>query len=255
MKGIVLAGGSGTRLHPATKVINKHLLPVYDKPMIYYPISTLKNAGITEILVITDMISNPWFERLLGDGSEFGLDITYEIQLKPSGIAEALIIGEEFIGGDAVTLILGDNIFYSQYIDKELRECLKDSAMGDVACIFGYHVSDPSRYGVIVEDQDTGKPLRIIEKPTEWMGDHAVVGLYCYPNNVIQKAKNLKPSKRGELEITDINNLYFDDGRMMVNYLPKDTTWLDTGTHDSLIEASMFVKTIKDRNNVSIGEL
>lgn len=254
MKGIVLAGGAGTRLHPVTKSVNKHLLPVYNKPMIYYPISTLKRAGITDVMIITTPDDMDAFYKLLGTGEEFGMNFFYETQDTPKGIADAFNIADEWIGDEAVTLILGDNIFYSSFLDNEFSEIIMETEVGGVANIFAYKVADPERYGVIRYD-DAHRPLDIIEKPTQYVSDWAVVGLYCYPKGVARVVEPLTPSPRGELEITDLNNLYFDAGLMMVNYMRSETTWLDTGTHDSLIEASMFVKTIQDRTNIKIGDI
>lgn len=240
-KGIVLAGGSGTRLHPITKGVSKQLLPVYDKPMIYYPISVLMLAGIREILVISTPHDIEGYQRLLGDGSDFGLIIKYAIQPNPDGLAQAFIIGEKFIGNSNVALILGDNIFYGQNFSYNLKNAISHKSG---ATIFGHHVKDPWRFGV-VEFNSVGKVLSIEEKPKIPKTNYAVTGLYFYDNNVLQIAKSIKPSSRGELEITDVNNVYLSNGDLRINLLGRGFTWLDTGTHDSLLEASQFVQTIE----------
>lgn len=259
MKGIVLAGGSGTRLYPVTKGVNKHLLPVYDKPMIHYPISVLKNAGITDILVITtdELRDIKAFNDLLGDGSDFNLKIRYAVQSEPNGIAEAFIIANDcgFLGNhEPCTLILGDNVFHSYDLKEYMSNDVFDAVIGDTATIYTYDVSDPERYGVIQYD-DNDKPIGIVEKPKEFVSSSAVVGLYIYPRGVVSKARSLTPSARDELEITDLNNLYFKDDKMRVQTLGFNSLWLDTGTHDSLIDASILVRTIQTRSNTVIGDI
>ncbi|OTF90092.1 glucose-1-phosphate thymidylyltransferase, partial [Ligilactobacillus salivarius] len=237
MKGIILAGGSGTRLYPITKGISKQLIPVYDKPMIYYPLSTLMLAGITDILVISTPEYTPLFEQLLGDGSDIGVSLTYKVQEKPNGLAEAFILGADFIGNDSVCLILGDNIYYGSGLSKLVQEAAEKI---DGATVFGYHVNDPERFGVVEFDDDM-KALSIEEKPENPKSNYAVTGLYFYDNTVVEKAKNLKPSNRGELEITDINKLYLDEGKLDVKLMGRGYAWLDTGTHDSMMEAASFI--------------
>lgn len=248
-KGIVLAGGSGSRLHPITKTISKQLLPVYDKPMIYYPISVLMLAGIRQILIISTPDDIAGYQRLLGNGSGFGLEIEYAVQPKPDGIAQAFIIGEEFIGGSCVALILGDNIFYGQHFSDNLNTAVANKRG---ATIFGYRVRDPERFGVVEFDED-GKVLSIEEKPTVPKSNYAVTGLYFYDNDVIEIAKSIKPSKRGELEITDINKAYQANGELRVELLGRGFAWLDTGTHDSLMEAGQFIQTLENRQGLKVA--
>ena len=249
MKGIILAGGSGTRLYPITKGISKQLIPVYDKPMIYYPLSTLMLAGITDILVISTPEYTPLFEQLLGDGSDIGVSLTYKVQEKPNGLAEAFILGADFIGNDSVCLILGDNIYYGSGLSKLVQEAAEKT---DGATVFGYHVNDPERFGVVEFDNNM-KALSIEEKPENPKSNYAVTGLYFYDNTVVEKAKNLKPSDRGELEITDINKLYLDEGKLDVKLMGRGYAWLDTGTHDSMMEAASFIATIQKRQNLKVA--
>ena len=252
MKGIILAGGSGTRLYPLTKVTSKQLLPVYDKPMIYYPMSVLMNAGIKDILIISTPYDTPRFEELLGDGRQFGLNLSYKVQQSPDGLAQAFIIGEEFIGDDCTAMVLGDNIFAGHGLKKRLVEAVRKAENQNLATVFGYYVDDPKRFG-IVEFDDDGKAISIEEKPENPKSNYCVTGLYFYDKRVVEYAKTLKPSARGELEITDLNRIYLENGALSVELLGQGFTWLDTGTHESLAEASNFVKTIEDHQHRKIA--
>ena len=252
MKGIVLAGGSGTRLYPITKGISKQLIPIFDKPMVYYPISALMLAGIRDILIISTPADLPGFRRLLGDGSDYGVNFEYAEQPSPDGLAQAFIIGEKFIGDDAACLVLGDNIFYGHGFPTMLRNAVKDAAENNLATVFGYWVNDPERYGVAEFDND-GKVISIEEKPKEPKSNYAVVGLYFYPNKVVEVAKNIKPSARGELEITTVNQEFLKDEQLKVQLFGRGFAWLDTGTFDSLAEASTFIEVLEKRQGLKIS--
>lgn len=251
MKGIILAGGSGTRLYPLTKVTSKQLLPIYDKPMIYYPLSTLMLAGIKDILIISTPEDTPRFEELLGDGSKFGIDLSYAVQPSPDGLAQAFIIGEEFIGDDTCAMVLGDNIFYGSYFRKNLADAVKAAEEG-YATIFGYYVKDPERFGIVEFDKNRNV-VSVEEKPQHPKSNYCITGLYFYDNRVVKMAKQVKPSARGELEITDLNRLYLNEGKLKVQLLGRGFAWLDTGTMDSLMEASVFVQTVQNRQGVVIS--
>lgn len=252
MKGIILAGGSGTRLYPLTKVTSKQLLPIYDKPMIYYPMSVLMNAGIRDILIISTPQDTPRFESLLGNGSHFGVNLSYAVQPSPDGLAQAFIIGADFIGNDTVAMVLGDNIFAGHGLNKRLKAAVKNAENGDGATIFGYYVDDPERFG-IVEFDENGHAVSIEEKPKKPKSNYCVTGLYFYDNRVVEYARGLKPSGRGELEITDLNRIYLENGELNVELLGQGFTWLDTGTHESLVDATNFVKTVEQHQHRKIG--
>lgn len=252
MKGIILAGGSGTRLYPLTKVTSKQLLPVYDKPMIYYPLSVLMSAGIRDILLISTPQDAPRFQDLLGDGSQFGVKLTYAVQPSPDGLAQAFIIGADFIGGDTAAMVLGDNIFSGHGLHKRLKAAVANAESGRGATIFGYYVDDPERFGIVEFDKE-GKAVSIEEKPEKPKSNYCVTGLYFYDNRVVEYAKNLKPSKRGELEITDLNRIYLEQGALNVELLGQGFTWLDTGTHESLVDATNFVKTVEQHQHRKIA--
>ena len=252
MKGIILAGGSGTRLYPLTKVTSKQLLPIYDKPMIYYPMSVLMNAGIRDILIISTPQDTPRFETLLGDGHQFGVNLSYKVQPSPDGLAQAFIIGADFIGEDCVAMVLGDNIFAGHGLNKRLKEAVENAQNGKGATVFGYYVDDPQRFGIVEFDKN-GKAISIEEKPKNPKSNYCVTGLYFYDNKVVEYAKNLRPSPRGELEITDLNKLYLQEGQLNVELLGQGFTWLDTGTHESLVEATNFVYTVETHQHRKIA--
>ena len=252
MKGIILAGGSGTRLYPLTRVTSKQLLPIYDKPMIYYPLSVLMNAGIREVLIISTPQDTPRFKELLGDGGAFGLKLNYAVQPSPDGLAQAFIIGEKFIGKDNVAMILGDNIFAGHGLKKRLRQAVNQAESGKGATVFGYYVDDPERFGIVEFDKN-GQAVSIEEKPQKPKSNYCVTGLYFYDNRVVEYAKNLKPSARGEYEITDLNRIYLENNNLHVEVLGQGFTWLDTGTHESLVDATNFVKTVETHQHRKVG--
>ena len=252
MKGIILAGGSGTRLYPLTTVTSKQLLPLYDKPMIYYPLSVLMNAGIRDILIISTPQDTPRFQELLKDGSQFGIHLSYAVQPSPDGLAQAFIIGADFIGDDSVAMVLGDNIFAGHGLKKRLEAAVKKAEAGNGATVFGYYVDDPERFGIVEFDSE-GKAISIEEKPEHPKSNYCVTGLYFYDNHVVEYAKNLKPSARGELEITDLNRIYLEQGALHVELLGQGFTWLDTGTHESLVDATNFIKTMETHQHRKIG--
>ncbi|BCN92739.1 glucose-1-phosphate thymidylyltransferase [Thiomicrorhabdus immobilis] len=252
MKGIILAGGSGTRLYPITKGVSKQLVPIYDKPMVYYPLSVLMLAGITEVLIITTPEDQTSFQRLLGDGSEIGMRFEYIVQPSPDGLAQAFILGDEFLGNDDACLVLGDNIYYGHDLTSTLANAVQNAKQENKATVFGYHVTDPERYGV-AEFDDNGNVISLEEKPEIPKSNYAVTGLYFYPNDVIQKAKEVKPSHRGELEITTVNQMYLEEGRLKLETMGRGYAWLDTGTHESLLEASAFIETIEKRQGLKVA--
>ena len=252
MKGIILAGGSGTRLYPLTTVTSKQLLPIYDKPMIYYPLSVLMNAGIRDILIISTPQDTPRFQELLKDGSQFGIHLSYAVQPSPDGLAQAFIIGADFIGDDSVAMVLGDNIFAGHGLKKRLEAAVKKAEAGNGATVFGYYVDDPERFGIVEFDSE-GKAISIEEKPERPKSNYCVTGLYFYDNHVVEYAKNLKPSARGELEITDLNRIYLEQGALHVELLGQGFTWLDTGTHEGLVDATNFIKTMETHQHRKIG--
>lgn len=252
MKGIILAGGSGTRLYPLATVTSKQLLPIYDKPMIYYPLSVLMNAGIRDILIISTPQDTPRFQELLKDGSQFGIHLSYAVQPSPDGLAQAFIIGADFIGDDSVAMVLGDNIFAGHGLKKRLEAAVKKAEAGNGATVFGYYVDDPERFGIVEFDSE-GKAISIEEKPEHPKSNYCVTGLYFYDNHVVEYAKNLKPSARGELEITDLNRIYLEQGALHVELLGQGFTWLDTGTHESLVDATNFIKTMETHQHRKIG--
>lgn len=252
MKGIILAGGSGTRLYPLTKVTSKQLLPIYDKPMIYYPMSVLMNAGIRDILIISTPADTPRFDELLGNGKQFGVNLSYAIQPSPDGLAQAFIIGEKFIGHDPVAMVLGDNIFAGHGLKKRLKAAVENAENGKGATVFGYYVDDPERFGIVEFNQD-GKAVSIEEKPQKPKSNYCVTGLYFYDNKVVEYTKNLKPSARGELEITDLNRIYLEQEKLNVELLGQGFTWLDTGTHESLVDATNFVRTVETHQHRKIA--
>lgn len=252
MKGIILAGGSGTRLYPLTMVTSKQLLPIYDKPMIYYPMSVLMNAGIRDILIISTPADTPRFQELLGDGHQFGVNLSYAVQPSPDGLAQAFIIGADFIGDEPVAMVLGDNIFAGHGLKKRLKAAVENAESGKGATVFGYYVDDPERFGIVEFDKD-GKAISIEEKPEKPKSNYCVTGLYFYDNRVVEYAKNLKPSARGELEITDLNRIYLEEGDLNMELLGQGFTWLDTGTHESLVDATNFVKTIEQHQHRKIA--
>ena len=251
MKGIILAGGSGTRLYPSTSALSKHLIPLYDKPMVYYPLTTLMLAGIREFLIISTPESLPTYKRLLGDGTQWGIYIDYAVQKSPDGLAQAFTIGEQFIGNDSVSLILGDNLLYGQGLAEKMQKIVETHKEG--ANIFGYYVKDPERYGVVTFDKTGEKAIKLVEKPEKPESQYAVIGLYFYDNNVIDYAKSLKPSPRGELEITDINKIYMENQQLNITRLSRGVAWLDTGTHDALLEAANFIQVLEHRQGLKIG--
>ena len=253
MKGIILAGGSGTRLYPLTRVTSKQLLPIYDKPMIYYPLSTLMLSGIKDVLIISTPMDTPRFKELLGDGSHFGIHLSYAVQPSPDGLAQAFLIGEDFIGDDSCAMVLGDNIFYGSYFRRNLSDAVKNAQNGD-ATIFGYYVNDPERFGIVEFDKDK-KVISVEEKPKNPKSNYCITGLYFYPAGVSQMAKQVRPSARGELEITDLNRLYLEDDRLKVQILGRGFAWMDTGTMDSLMQASNFIQTVQSRQGVVISAL